>query len=156
MQLHSETYIRKQTQLYSGTYIRQVIQLYSETNVQGLHSETYILKLTQMYSETNDPPCPRHKMPFSSFFRSHACEFYAQVLSTRQPLMSLALIDFSGASLVRIQIRLTCEIFSLRGLTRTGPEEVTKTAHVFAKGGGNFELFWWKKELVVQRGGKFV
>ena len=33
---------------------------------------------------------------------------------------------------------------------------ITKTTHVFAKGGGNFELFWWKKERVVQRGRKFV
>ena len=33
----------------------------------------------------------------NAFFRSHACEFYAEALSTRQPLMRLALIDFSGA-----------------------------------------------------------
>ena len=28
--------------------------------------------------------------------------------------------------------------------------------HVFARGGGNFELFWWEKKHVVHRGGKFV
>ena len=28
--------------------------------------------------------------------------------------------------------------------------------HVIVRGGGNFELFWWKKERVFQRGGKFV
>ena len=33
---------------------------------------------------------------------------------------------------------------------------VNKNAHVFARGGGNCELFWWKKKHVVQRGGKFV
>ena len=28
--------------------------------------------------------------------------------------------------------------------------------HVFARGGGNFELFWCKKESVVQRGVNFA
>ena len=33
---------------------------------------------------------------------------------------------------------------------------VNKNMHAFARGGGNFELFWWKKEPVVQRGGNYV
>ena len=33
---------------------------------------------------------------------------------------------------------------------------VNKNMYVFARGGGNLELFWWKKKRVVQRGGKFV
>jgi hypothetical protein len=33
---------------------------------------------------------------------------------------------------------------------------VGKTTHVFATEGGNFELFWWKKKRVVQRGGTYV
>ena len=33
---------------------------------------------------------------------------------------------------------------------------VGKTTHVFARGGGNFELFWWTKKCGFQRGGKFV
>jgi hypothetical protein len=28
--------------------------------------------------------------------------------------------------------------------------------HVFARGDGNFELFWGKKEPVFQRGGNYV
>ena len=28
---------------------------------------------------------------------------------------------------------------------------VSKNMHVFARGGGNFELFWWTKKRVFQR-----
>jgi hypothetical protein len=32
----------------------------------------------------------------------------------------------------------------------------SKNMHVFARGGCNFEWFWWKKERVFQRGGNYV
>ena len=32
----------------------------------------------------------------------------------------------------------------------------SKNMHVFARGGCNFEWFWWKKKRVVQRGGNDV
>ena len=48
-----------------------------------------------------------------------------------------------------------CSGVNMNALSRRGGEFVlllNKTMHAFAREGGNFELFWWKKERVVQRG----
>ena len=54
---------------------------------------------------------------------------------------------------------LICSGVNINMLSRGGGKFVllvNRTTHVFARGAGNFELFWWKKEGVVQRGVKFV
>ena len=151
----------------------------------------------------------------NAFFRSHACEFYAEALSTPAfDELGTHRLHWSW-SVVRIQIRLTCEIFSIlycaqwqwngqvvkrlnlnlnvgshaqvhrrsqlcfvsyQGLCMYLPERVAilifsggkktccsegvasfvllvnKNAHVFARGGGNCELFLVEKENMLFRG----
>ena len=60
---------------------------------------------------------------------------------------------------VAILNNLICSGVNINMLSRGGGKFVllvNRTTHVFARGAGNFELFWWKKEGVVQRGVKFV